>query len=254
VSPRVLVVDDEPSLVTVLQYAFEREGFEVVVARDGATAVSIALSQTIDLIVLDLMLPRLSGTEACKRIRETSAIPIIMLTARDTERDLLEGLEVGADDYMTKPFSAAELIGRARALLRRRELDRQLDRMVRRVGPIAIDLVHDTLEVEGRKVVVTPSEFKLLALLASDPGVAFTRRQIMERLWDSTHTGDEHTCEVHVSSLRRKIESDPSDPRRLLTVRGRGYMLVDDDVSLRRTLRRRQQTTRFSADDRCKKS
>ncbi|MGZ4317552.1 MAG: response regulator transcription factor [Gaiellaceae bacterium] len=237
-SPRVLIVDDEPSLVRGLQYAFERERFDVTVALDGAEAVSVALSEAFDLIVLDVMLPRLSGTEACKRIRATSAVPIIMLTARDAERDLLEGLEVGADDYMTKPFSAAELIGRARALLRRRELDRPLDQMVRTVGPIAIDLVHDTIEVDGRKVVLTPSEFKVLALLASDPGVVFTRRQIMERLWDSTHTGDEHTCEVHVSSLRRKIESDPSDPRHLLTVRGRGYMLTDKTVPLRQLLPR----------------
>ena len=225
-SPRVLIVDDEPSLVRGLQYAFEREKFEVTVAVDGAEAVSVALSEAIDLVVLDVMLPRLSGLEACKRIRAASAVPIIMLTARDTERDLLEGLEFGADDYMTKPFSAAELLGRARALLRRRELDRPLDHTVRRVGPISLDLVHDRLEVRGRKVALTPSEFKVLALLAGAPDSVFTRRQIMERLWDSTHTGDEHVCEVHISSLRRKIESDPSDPRHLLTVRGRGYTLT----------------------------
>ena len=151
-SPRVLIVDDEPSLVRGLQYAFEREKFEVTVAVDGAEAVSLALSEAIDLVVLDLMLPRLSGLEVCKRIRAASPVPIIMLTARDTERDLLAGLEVGADDYMTKPFSAAELIGRVHALLRRRELDRPLDQTVRNVGPISIDLVHDKLEVRGRKV------------------------------------------------------------------------------------------------------
>jgi DNA-binding response OmpR family regulator len=177
--------------------------------------------------VLDLTLPRLSGTEACKRIRAQSPVPIIMLTARDTERDLVAGLESGADDYMTKPFSAAELIARARALLRRRELDREADTTQRTVGAISIDLVHDSVTVRGRKVTLTPSEFKILSLLASEPGVVFSRRQIMERLWESTHIGDEHACEVHVSSLRRKIGLGQSEPQPLVTVRGRGYMLTE---------------------------
>jgi DNA-binding response OmpR family regulator len=227
VSPRILIVDDEPSILRGLQYAFERELFEVEVATDGAQAVSIALSEALDLIVLDLTLPRLSGTEACKRIRAQSPVPIIMLTARDTERDLVAGLESGADDYMTKPFSAAELIARARALLRRRELDREADTTQRTVGAISIDLVHDSVTVRGRKVTLTPSEFKILSLLASEPGVVFSRRQIMERLWESTHIGDEHACEVHVSSLRRKIGLGQSEPQPLVTVRGRGYMLTE---------------------------
>ncbi len=208
-SPRILIVDDEPSLVRGLQYAFEREEFEVDVAVDGLEAVSVALSEAVDLIVLDVMLPKLSGTDVCRRIRAESAVPIIMLTARDAERDLLEGLRVGADDYMTKPFSAVELIGRVHALLRRRELDRASDQTIRRVGAISIDLVHDTVTVQGQKVTLTPSEFKILSLLAAEPGVVFSRRQIMERLWDSSHTGDEHACEVHVSSLRRKIKLEP---------------------------------------------
>jgi two-component system, OmpR family, response regulator RegX3 len=228
-SPRVLIVDDEPSLVRGLQYAFERERFEVDVAVDGGEAVAVALSEAIDLVILDVMLPKLSGTEACRRIRARSPVPIIMLTARDAERDLLEGLAVGADDYMTKPFSAAELLGRARALLRRRELDRLADHGVRSVGAITIDLVHDLVTVRGQKVTLTPSEFKILSLLAADPGVVFSRRQIMERLWDSSHTGDEHACEVHVSSLRRKIKLDPADPQPLVTVRGRGYLLAPID-------------------------
>jgi two-component system response regulator RegX3 len=228
-SPRILIVDDEPSLVRGLQYAFEREGFEVDVAVDGAEAVSLALAEAVDLIVLDVMLPKLSGTDACRRIRAQSAVPIIMLTARDSERDLLEGLRVGADDYMTKPFSAVELIGRVHALLRRRELDRASDQTVRKVGAISIDLVHDTVSVGDTKVTLTPSEFKILSLLAASPGVVFSRRQIMERLWDSTHTGDEHACEVHVSSLRRKIRLRPTDPQPLRTVRGRGYVLVSGE-------------------------
>jgi len=233
VSPRILIVDDEPSLVRGLQYAFERENFEVDVAVDGLEAVSLALSEAVDLVVLDLMLPKLSGTDVCRRIRAENAVPIIMLTARDAERDLLEGLRVGADDYMTKPFSAAELIGRVRALLRRRELDRTSGKTVRTVGAISIDLVRDTVTVQGQKVTLTPSEFKILSLLAAEPGVVFSRRQIMERLWDSTHTGDEHACEVHVSSLRRKIKVGPAGLQPLRTVRGRGYVLVPSDRRLR---------------------
>jgi two-component system response regulator RegX3 len=148
-----------------------------------------------------------------------------MLTARDSERDLLAGLEVGADDYVTKPFSARELLGRINALLRRRELDRVASgEVVRRVGGLTIDLVRDEVTVDGSKVQLTPSEFKILTLLAGAPDTLFSRRQIMERLWDSTFVGDEHTCEVHVSGLRRKIERE-GQPRRIRTVRGAGYML-----------------------------
>jgi two-component system, OmpR family, response regulator RegX3 len=225
VSPRILVVDDEPSLVRGVSYALEREQFEVEVARDGPAAVEAALNHAVDLVLLDSMLPGLSGPDVCRRIREQSGVPIIMLTARDSEQDLLEGLAVGADDYVTKPFSASELIGRIRALLRRRELDRAGGELVRDVGGIRIDLMHDEVAVEGRRVFLTPSEFKVLSLLASSPGSVFTRRQIMERLWGSAHVGDEHTCEVHISSLRRKIEGDPTAPARLVTVRGSGYKL-----------------------------
>ena len=226
VSPRILVVDDEPSLVRGLTYALERDKFEVEVATDGEAAVDAALTQGIDLVILDLMLPKLSGEEACRRIRAESDVPIIMLTAKDSERDLLSGLELGADDYVTKPFSAAELIGRVGALLRRRKLDHAAsEQVVRTVGAIKIDLVRDEVSVEGKQVALTPSEFKILGLLAGSPGAAYTRRQIMEHLWGSTFTADEHTCEVHVSALRRKIERDPASPERLVTVRGVGYAL-----------------------------
>jgi two-component system response regulator RegX3 len=225
-SPRILVVDDEPSLVHGLTYALEREKYEVEVATDGEAAVEAALGQAVDLIVLDLMLPKLSGTEACKQIRARSDVPIIMLTAKDSERDLLDGLEVGADDYVTKPFSANELIGRISALLRRRELDRAAnEEVVRSVGGLTIDFVSDEVTVDGQRTALTPSEFKILSLLATDPGSTFSRRQIMEHLWGSTYVGDEHTCEVHVSSLRRKIEREPGSPERLVTVRGVGYAL-----------------------------
>ena len=225
-SPRILVVDDEPSLVRGLTYALERDKFEVEVATDGEAAVDAALTQAVDLVILDLMLPRLSGEEACRQIRARSDVPIIMLTAKDSERDVLTGLEIGADDYVTKPFSAAELIGRVGALLRRRALDQAAnEQLVRTVGAIRIDLVRDEVSVEGKQVALTPSEFKILGLLSAVPGAAYTRRQIMEHLWGSTFTADEHTCEVHVSALRRKIERNPASPERLVTVRGVGYAL-----------------------------
>jgi two-component system response regulator RegX3 len=226
-SPRILVVDDEPSLVATLTYALERENFEVAVATDGEEAVEAALSEAFDLVLLDLGLPKLTGTEACRRIRARSGVPIIMLTAKDSGLDLVLGLEVGADDYVTKPFSAEELLSRIRALLRRREIDRtDHGELVRTVGGITIDVLHDRVTVDGAAVSLTPSEFKILILLASSPGAVFTRRQILEHLWGSAHIGDEHTSEVHVSSLRRKIET-PDSPKRLITVRGVGYKLVD---------------------------
>jgi two-component system, OmpR family, response regulator RegX3 len=223
-SPRLLLVDDEPSLVEGLTYALERESFEVDVATNGRAAVDAALSQSFDLIVLDLMLPKLSGTEACREIRARSDVPIIMLTARDSERDVIEGLNAGADDYVTKPFSAAELLGRIHSLLRRREIDRAAnEQVVRTIGGLTIDFISDEVTVDGKTVDLTPSEFKILGLLASTPGQIRTRRQIMEHLWGTTHIGDEHTCEVHISTLRRKIERDPSSPERLVTARGVGY-------------------------------
>ena len=226
-SPRILLVDDEPSLVRGLTYALEREGYDVDVATDGESAVTAALSRKLDLVILDLMLPRLPGTEACRRIRDASDVPIIMLTARDSERDLVHGLEIGADDYVTKPFSAAELMSRIGALLRRRTIDSMASSQhILSAGDIVVDLVNDTVKVEGKPVALTPSEFKILSLLASAPGSTFSRRQIMEHLWGSTHVGDKHTCEVHISALRRKLGQEPGAPERLVTVRGEGYALT----------------------------
>jgi two-component system response regulator RegX3 len=224
-SPRILVVDDEPSLVEGLTYALEREQFEVEVATDGRSAVNAALTQAIDLVLLDLMLPELSGEEVCREIRSHSDVPIIMLTAKDSEREVVEGFDMGADDYVTKPFSAAELVSRICALLRRQRSDRGDTELVRTVGALRIDLVNDEVTVDGRPVSLTPSEFKILALLAGEPGSTYSRRQIMEHLWASRFTADEHTCEVHISALRRKIEDEPSKPRRLVTLRGIGYSL-----------------------------
>ncbi|MBV8079134.1 MAG: response regulator transcription factor [Actinobacteria bacterium] len=223
----ILLVDDEPSLVRGLKYALEREDYDVVVAEDGLRGAEAARSRTFDLVLLDVMMPHLSGIELCRLIRAESDVPIIMLTAKDAENDLITGLESGADDYVTKPFSAAVLLSRIRALLRRRALEqanggRELTRVV---GGISIDLARDEVEVDGRPVSLTPSEFKILALLAAAPNVTHTREEIMEHLWGSSFIGDAHTCEVHISSLRKKIERDPRVAERLVTVRGVGYLL-----------------------------
>jgi two-component system response regulator RegX3 len=221
-TPRILVVDDEPSLIEGLRYALQREQFEVEVATDGEAAVTAARDQAVDLVILDLMLPTLSGNEVCKQIRVDNAVPIIMLTAKDSERDLIEGLQAGADDYVTKPFSAKELIARVRALLRRRGLDRAAHReVIRSIGALTIDFFSDEVTIDGERVALTPSEFKILSLLATEPGSVFSRRQIMEHLW--SEGGNERTFEVHVSSLRRKIER--GRPERLVTMRGVGYAL-----------------------------
>ena len=232
-SGRVLLADDEPAIVDAVRYALEREGFEVDVATDGEAALAAARAERYDVAVLDILMPRLSGTDVCRTLRAESDIPILLLTAKDSELDRVLGLELGADDYVTKPFSMAELVSRVRALLRRRELDRAAagSSTTLRVGGIEIDLARHQVSVDGKPVSLTPSEFKLLAMLADQPERVFTRRQIMEHLWQSTYVGDERASDVHVSNLRRKIEPDPAHPKRLVTVRGVGYKLVAGDES-----------------------
>jgi two-component system response regulator RegX3 len=169
----------------------------------------------------------MSGTDVCRRLRAESGVPIIMLTAKDSEVDRVLGLELGADDYVTKPFSTAELVSRVRAILRRRELDRsEGGRALRELGGLSIDLAAQEVRADGAVVRLTLSEFKVLSLLAREPERIVSRREIMQNLWGSEHVGDEHACEVHISNLRRKIERDPGRPERLLTVRGEGYKLV----------------------------
>ena len=226
-SQRILIVEDEPAIREAVAYALQGEGFAVDEASDGALGLEAASNGDYDLVILDLMLPRLSGTEVCRRLRATSAIPIIMLTARNAELDPVLGLELGADDYVTKPFSLAELISRVRALLRRRELDRnERDSPLRRVGALELDLARHIARVDGRTVQLTPSEFKLLELLSREPERVFSRSQIMQHLWDSSYVGDRRACDTHVSNLRTKIEPAPGSPRRLVTVRGVGYKLT----------------------------
>jgi two-component system response regulator RegX3 len=226
-SGRILVADDEPSVRESVGYALAQDGFDVDVAADGHEAAEKVGGDGIpfDLLILDIMMPGPSGLDICRDVRSRSAVPIIVLTAKDAEVDKVVGLEVGADDYVTKPFSVRELLGRVRAQLRRRELDRgPLNQAVRiEAGPVAIDLVRHVAMIEGVPVSLTRSEFQLLRLLVSRPGEVFARRQIMEELWQTEFDGDERACDVHISNLRQKVERDPQRPELVVTVRGVGY-------------------------------
>jgi two-component system, OmpR family, response regulator RegX3 len=222
---RVLIVDDEPAIRDAVGYAFRNEGFDVETRADGDSGLQAALEGGFDLVILDLMLPGLAGTEVCRRLRARDPVPIVMLTAKNAEADRLLGLEIGADDYVSKPFSMAELIGRARAILRRQELARSGTEGVQRVGDLELDPVRHEVLVAGEARQLTPSEFRLLRMLAGSPKKVFSRREIMQYLWDSTYIGDQRACDIHISNLRRKLEDDPANPRRIITVRGVGYKL-----------------------------
>ena len=225
-SDRILVVDDEPAIVDAVSYALRASGFEVDTFGDGESALEAARADGYDVLVLDVRLPGLSGIEICRRLRDESDVPILILTAMDAEVDRVLGLEAGADDYVTKPFSVAELVSRVRAILRRRELDRASGSGIRRVGSLELDVNRHEVRLDGRTIRLTPSEFRLLALLAQEPERVYTRREIMQHLWDSTYVGDQRACDIHVSNLRRKIEETPGRPQRLVTVRGVGYKLL----------------------------
>jgi two-component system, OmpR family, response regulator RegX3 len=231
-SGRILVADDEPSVRESVGYALAQDGFDVDVARDGNEAAEKVSGDTVhyDLLVLDIMMPGPSGLDICREVRGRSAVPIILLTAKDAEVDKVVGLEVGADDYVTKPFSVRELLGRVRAQLRRRELDRgPLNQAVRiEAGPVSIDLVRHVAMVRNVPINLTRSEFQLLRLLVSRPGEVFARRQIMEELWQTEFDGDERACDVHISNLRQKVERDPQRPELVVTVRGVGYKFEGD--------------------------
>ena len=221
----ILLVDDEESIQTLLTFPLERDGYRVVQARDGEEALRRFGKEDVDLVVLDVMLPRLDGLEVCKRLRARSSVPIIMLTARGEELDKVLGLELGADDYITKPFSIREFRSRVRALLRRvaatppdSEREEILDR-----GELRIDVPRRTVEVRGETVQLTFIEFEMLVLLASSPGVVFSRRELLERLRGSADYREPRTIDVHVRHLREKIERDPGNPELVLTVRGAGY-------------------------------
>jgi DNA-binding response OmpR family regulator len=222
---RILLVDDEQSIQTLLSYPLRRDGYDVVQAKDGLEALERFEEQPFDLVVLDVMLGDLSGVEVCRQIRAESDVPVLMLTARDAEADVVLGLEAGADDYVTKPFSMRELVSRTHAMLRRRELDRSGGERLRSAGDVEIDLLRHEVWVAGRRVRVTPTELRLLSLLASGDR-AFSRRELLEHAWETTFVPDERSCDVHIANLRRKVEDDPATPTRLLTVRGLGYRLA----------------------------
>jgi two-component system response regulator RegX3 len=223
---RVLLIDDEPAIRDAVGYSLRAEGYDVDVLNDGESGLHAALSEEYDVVVLDLMLPGISGSDVCRRIRAESAVPIIMLTARGGELDRVLGLEIGADDYVTKPFSMAELIGRVRAIIRRRDLDRTGHPGKLRVGSLELDPMRHVVTVNGVPKRLTPSEFKLVLLLGEQPERVFSRREIMQHLWESEYVGDQRACDIHVSNLRQKLERDPTKPERIVTVRGVGYKLV----------------------------
>ncbi len=225
----ILLVDDEDSIQKLLAYPLEREGFRVLQARDGEDALRLFDSEHVDLVVLDLMLPKLDGLEVCKRLRAESQVPIIMLTARDDELDKVVGLELGADDYITKPFSIREFRSRVRALLRRASAARQtgLDGDVISLDGLVIDLGRRSVEVRSQDVQLTYVEFELLRILASHPGRVYSRRMLLESLWGGADYREPRTIDVHVRHLREKLELNPAEPEYILTVRGVGYRFRD---------------------------
>jgi len=225
----ILLVDDEESIQKLLAYPLEREGFRVLQARNGEEALTRFAAEEVDLVVLDIMLPKLDGLEVCKRLRAESEVPIIMLTARDDELDKVLGLELGADDYITKPFSIREFRSRVRALLRRASAARptDVDGDVISIGGLTLDLARRVVEVDGGRVQLTYVEFELLRILASHPGRVYSRRLLLEALWGGADYREPRTIDVHVRHLREKLERNPAEPEFILTVRGVGYRFRD---------------------------
>ncbi|GAA3573431.1 response regulator transcription factor [Microlunatus spumicola] len=219
---RVLVVEDEPSYRETLAYMLGREGFEVVEAADGAEGLAAYDRSGADIVLLDLMMPGIPGTEVCRQLRQRGPVPVIMLTARDSEIDKVVGLELGADDYVTKPFSHRELVARIRAVLRRGQ-DVELVPDVVEAGGVRMDVERHEVAVDGQPVRLALKEFELLEMLLRNAGRVMTRGQLIDRIWGADYVGDTKTLDVHVKRLRAKLETDPGNPEHLLTVRGLGY-------------------------------
>jgi two-component system response regulator RegX3 len=220
---RILVVEDEESLSDPLSYMLRKEGFEVALADTGPAALEEFDRRGADLVLLDLMLPGLSGTEVCRALRSRSTVPVIMLTAKDSEVDKVVGLELGADDYVTKPYSARELVARIRAVLRRQGEPDELVTATIEAGPVRLDVDRHVVSVSGEPVGMPLKEFELLELLLRNAGRVLTRGQLIDRVWGSDYVGDTKTLDVHVKRLRAKVEPDPGSPRHIVTVRGLGY-------------------------------
>ena len=227
--PRILLVDDEQSVQTLLAYPLRKEGYEVVPALDGRDALNRAQSQTFDLIVLDVMLPKLDGFEVCRQLRARSSVPIIMLTAKGEEFDKVLGLELGADDYITKPFSVREFRSRVKAVLRRAERSRDDDPVEEPIseGELQVDFERRSVSMRGQTVRLTYVEFEILAALARSPGRVFSRQALLERVWGDSAYRDPRTVDVHIRHLREKLERDAKEPEYLFTVRGVGYRFRD---------------------------
>jgi two-component system response regulator RegX3 len=222
---RILVVEDEESLSDPLSYMLRKEGFEVALAETGPAALEEFDRRGADLVLLDLMLPGLSGTEVCRALRSRSTVPVIMLTAKDSEVDKVVGLELGADDYVTKPYSARELVARIRAVLRRHGEPDELVTATIEAGPVRLDVDRHVVSVGGEPVSMPLKEFELLELLLRNAGRVLTRGQLIDRVWGSDYVGDTKTLDVHVKRLRAKVEPAPGSPRHIVTVRGLGYKL-----------------------------
>jgi two-component system OmpR family response regulator len=221
---KILIVEDDRTLLNVLKYNLTKEGYSVVIAVDGVEALEVARRDKPDFIILDIMLPKMSGFEVCRILRKEMTVPILMLTAKTEEVDKVVGLEIGADDYMTKPFSMRELLARIRAMLRRVEMQVPTAGTLK-LGDIEIDISRHTITKGGNILSLTPKEFDLLAFLAKNKGLVFSRDQLLEKVWGYDYAGDTRTVDVHVRWLREKLEDNPAKPKRLVTVRGVGYKL-----------------------------
>jgi two-component system, OmpR family, response regulator len=227
---KILIVEDDANLLEVIKYNLRKEGFDVLTANDGEMALEIVRKEKPDLIILDIMLPKLNGFEVCRILRKEITTPILILTAKADEMDKIVGLEIGADDYMTKPFSMRELMARARAMFRRvkmAELPSAVESISLKIGAVEIDIARHRASQAGKEIELSPKEFDLLVFLAKNKGFVFNRDQLLEKVWGYDFTGDTRTIDVHIRWLRQKIEIDASRPRYLVTVRGTGYKLED---------------------------
>jgi two-component system OmpR family response regulator len=225
---KVLVVEDDPNLRETLKYNLCKEGYDVITASDGEKAIEVARREKPDLLILDIMLPKINGFEVCRILRKEVTMPILMLTAKADETDKIVGLEIGADDYMTKPFSMRELLARVRAMLRRTkmtEVSTAVEKASLKIGNLEVNIARHRASLSGAALELSPKEFDLLAFLSKNKGLVFSREQLLEKVWGYDYAGDSRTVDVHIRWLRQKIETDPTHPKYFITVRGTGYKL-----------------------------